>query len=292
MDKRSLLIRAHLCRGIGPKGEQKIFQYMQENNQPPHTRDLVELLGGSKANLEQFLADFHSKKTSSKMAANQRAGGILTILDAEYPAQLKETYEPPLVLFYRGNLALLKQPALAVVGARKMSSYGPKVLQQLLPQVCHFQIPIISGAAMGIDSVAHQTTLQAHGQTIAVIGTGLDLTYPRGNEQLQTQISSQGLLLTEYELGQKPLAFHFPMRNRIIAGLCHSLLVVEAQHHSGSLITANLALQENRNVLAVPGAITSASSIGCNELIQAGAKPVLKSADILEDFLNTLTNED
>ncbi len=127
--------------------------------------------------------------------------------------------------------------------------------------------------------------LKHHGKTIAVIGNGLDISYPSCNRALQTQIAHAGLLLSEYPLESRPLKYHFPLRNRIIAGLCQTVLVVEARHHSGSLITANLALQENRNVLALPGRINDIYSTGCNELIAAGAKPVLNSNDILEEFI-------
>lgn len=291
MDERSFLLRTHLCAGIGLSGENKIYTFMREKKRPPHASELAALLVGCKINLQQFLADFHSERISRQMVANQQNGGVLTILDPEYPAQLREIYQPPLILFFRGDLKLLQRPSLAVVGARKMTDYAWQVLPSLLAEVCARKIPLVSGAAAGTDSLAHQIALGLHAPTIAVIGTGLDQTYPKKNIQLQNQIARQGLVLTEYEHGQKPLPFHFPARNRIIAGLCHSLLVVEARHHSGSLISANLALQENRNVLALPGRIDSLESVGCNELIAAGAKPVLTSADILEDFLNCLTNE-
>jgi len=291
MDDRSFLLRIHLCAGIGIKGETKIYNFMQQNKRQPQVTELDKILTGTKSDLQHFLADFHSNSTTQKMLVNQQHNGIITILDPEYPTQLKETFEPPIILFYQGNLSLMKEPSLAVVGARKMTSYGADVLPSVLKDVCTPQIPIVSGAATGVDSLAHRLALKAHAPTIAVIGTGLDQTYPKDNYELQASIAKKGLVLSEYEIGQKPLPYHFPLRNRIIAGLCYSLLVVEAKHHSGSLITANLALQENRNVLAIPGRIDSSLSVGCNELIQAGAKPVLNSRDILEDFPNSLTNQ-
>lgn len=147
------------------------------------------------------------------------------------------------------------------------------------------QLVLVSGLAKGVDGLTHQLALKHHGKTIAVIGNGLDISYPSCNRALQTQIAHAGLLLSEYPLESRPLKYHFPLRNRIIAGLCKTVLVVEARHHSGSLITANLALQENRNVLALPGRINDINSTGCNELIAAGAKPVLNSNDILEEFI-------
>ncbi|KRN85816.1 DNA-processing protein DprA [Ligilactobacillus acidipiscis] len=291
MDDRSFLLRIHLCSGIGVKCENKIYSFMQKNKRQPQLIELAELLSGLKIDLQQFLTDFHSQATTQKMIINQHHGGILTILDPEYPAQLKETFEPPNILFYQGRLELLKRPILAIVGARNMTKYATVVLKKLIPDICTHQITVVSGAARGVDSLAHRLVLNANSDTIAVLGTGLDQVYPRKNYELQTLMARRGLVLTEYELGQKPLPYHFPLRNRIIAGLCQSLLVVEAKHHSGSLITANIALQENRNILAVPGPINSNLSVGTNELIQAGAKPVLNSTDILEDFLNSLTNQ-
>lgn len=159
-----------------------------------------------------------------------------------------------------------------------------EVLKKLLPDILDEGIATVSGLAKGIDSLAHKITLSEKGKTIGVIGTGLDRTYPRENFELQANMEKEGIVLSEYALGQKPLRFHFPARNRIISGLCQSLLVVEARRQSGSLITANMALQENRNVLAVPGNINSILSEGCNELILEGAKPILRAEDILEEF--------
>lgn len=185
---------------------------------------------------------------------------------------------------------MANEPALGVVGSRVHSPYAEDSLKLLLPDVINQGIVIVSGLAKGIDSIVHQMTMNCCGKTIAVIGTGLDVVYPRGNVMLQNEVAAKGLLLTEYPLGSQPLKFHFPQRNRIIAGLVQTILVVEARHRSGTLITANVALQENRNVLAIPGKITESLSQGTNELIAAGAKPALCSEDIIEEFSNFLTN--
>lgn len=288
MQAREFLIRLHLCSQIGLVNEQRLFTYFQQTQQIPDLLTLMQLTNFNQAKAAYFLQEFNSRQLYEQCCLNQRQAQILTILDDEYPVQLKQIYQPPLVLFAKGDLALLKTPQLAVVGARKMSSYAKKVLTGLIPPLCQ-QLTIVSGLASGVDGLAHQLALKYHGQTIAVIGNGLDYFYPKENTELQKQIMQQGLILTEYALGQKPLRFHFPYRNRIIAGLCHSLLVVEAKHQSGSLITANLALQENRNVLAIPGALDHELSQGCNELIQAGAKLIIKPSDILEEFSNYLT---
>lgn len=208
----------------------------------------------------------------------------LTILDADYPAALAEIYQPPLVLFYRGHRELLARRKLAIVGARMCTSYSQHCLRRLLPELIQTGLVTVSGLASGVDTLVHQETLMAGGQTIAVIGNGLNVVYPQSNQLLQEQISKVGLVLSEYPQDAPPQKFHFPQRNRIIAGLAVGTLVTEAKQRSGSLITANLALQENRNVYAIPGGIFAPLSQGTNELIQAGALPVLSAQDIIEDL--------
>lgn len=208
----------------------------------------------------------------------------LTIIDPAYPASLREIFCPPLVLFYAGDLSLLKRPRLGIVGARDASAYGVGVLRGFLPEIVKHRLVVVSGLARGIDGLSHRVTLECGGMTIGVIGCGLDRCYPAENHQLQAAVASRGLVLSEYGRGEPPLAFHFPERNRIIAGLVQTLLVVEAKRRSGSLITANLALDENRNVCAVPGRIDTIRSLGCNELIAAGAKPILRAQDLIDEF--------
>ena len=196
---------------------------------------------------------------------------ILTILDGAYPQRLKEIYLPPIVLFYRGNLSLINQRAVAIVGSRDHSKYAKDCLHELIPTIVNDGIVVVSGLARGVDTLAHEETLRTSGNTIAVIGSGLDVVYPPENANLYDMIAKRGLLLSEYPLESRPLKFHFPYRNRIIAGLSHGVCVVEAKEKSGSLITANLALSENREVFAVPGSIFSTHSKGTNSLIEAGA---------------------
>lgn len=207
-----------------------------------------------------------------------------TIYDPDYPAELREVYQPPVVLFYQGNWELTCKRRLGVVGSRKNTPYGTQVLSQFVPELVQKDVCIISGLAAGIDREAHVQTLTAGGSTIAVVGTGLNQTYPRSNQQLQKRIGQEQLLLSEYPLGTPPARYHFPMRNRIIAGLSQGVLVIEAKEKSGSLITANVALQENREVFAVPGSILEGSSKGTNQLIQAGAKLVMEPQDIYQEM--------
>lgn len=212
------------------------------------------------------------------------ADKFMTLLDADYPSALAEIYQPPVLLFYRGRRELLTQRKLAIVGARMCTTYSQHCLRQLLPELVQANLVTVSGLASGVDTLVHQETLIAGGQTIAVIGNGLNISYPRTNQLLQARLGQEGLVLSEYLPDAPPQKFHFPQRNRIIAGLAVGTLVTEAKQRSGSLITANLALQENRNVYAIPGGLFSPLSVGTNELIQAGALPVLKASDILDDL--------
>lgn len=196
---------------------------------------------------------------------------VLTIVDGAYPQRLKEIYLPPIVLFYRGNLSLVNQRAVAIVGSRDHSKYAKDCIHELIPVLVNDDIVVISGLARGVDTLAHEATLKANGSTIAVIGSGLNVVYPSENSKLYDVIAKRGLILSEYPLQSRPLKFHFPYRNRIIAGLSHGVCVIEAKEKSGSLITANLALSENREVFAVPGSIFSIHSKGTNSLIEAGA---------------------
>ena len=204
--------------------------------------------------------------------------------DVLYPKRLKEIYLPPVVLFYKGRLELFNRLSIGIVGARNHTPYSKEALEYLLPDILERKVSIISGLARGVDSLAHQLTLDLKGETIAVIGNGINICYPKENQSLYDAIGRKGLILSEYPLDSPPLKFHFPYRNRIIAGLSHGLCVIEAKLHSGSLITANVALSENRQVFALPGNITSEYSKGTNELITAGAFPIRNANDILESL--------
>lgn len=279
------LLKLHLCN-LDLKNELRVVRYMLSFKRCPSKDELFLLLKLGQTQKNDLWDALQSKQLAQKVRQNLKVSHFLTILDKRYPSQLQEIYSPPVVLFYQGDIELLdSKKLLGVVGARQCSSYALQALTQLLPNVIQQQLVLVSGLAKGVDGLTHQLALKHHGKTIAVIGNGLDISYPSCNRALQTQIAHAGLLLSEYPLESRPLKYHFPLRNRIIAGLCQTVLVVEARHHSGSLITANLALQENRNVLALPGRINDINSMGCNELIAAGAKPVLNSNDILEEFI-------
>ena len=209
-----------------------------------------------------------------------------TIEDDIYPQCLKEISNPPLKLYYKGNLDLLKDERLiAVVGTRNPSSYGKLCCEYMVKKMTSANITIVSGFAKGIDSIAHKTSLLAGGKTIAVIASGLDIVYPASNLSLYREIEEKGLILSEYEAGVKPFKFNFPQRNRIIAGLSKGTIVVESKDRGGSLITADLALEYNRDVYAVPGDIFSEYSKGCNNLIRdSKAKSLSNINELLDDY--------
>ena len=221
---------------------------------------------------------------SLELQYRKEAIHFLMYEDALYPKRLKEIYLPPVVLFYKGRLELFNRLSIGIVGARNHTPYSKEALEFLLPDILERKVSIISGLARGVDSLAHQLTLDLKGETIAVIGNGINICYPKENQSLYDAIGKKGLILSEYPLDSPPLKFHFPYRNRIIAGLSHGLCVIEAKMHSGSLITANVALSENRQVFALPGNITSEYSKGTNELITAGAFPIRNANDILDSL--------
>ena len=211
---------------------------------------------------------------------------FITIKDDVYPECLKEISNPPLKLYYKGNLDLLKEERLiAVVGTRNPSSYGKLCCEYMVKKMSRANITIVSGFAKGIDSIAHKTSLLTDGKTIAVIASGLDIVYPASNLSLYREIEEKGLILSEYEAGVKPFKSNFPQRNRIIAGLSRGTIVVESKDRGGSLITADLALEFNRDVYAVPGDVFSEYSKGCNNLIRdARAKSLSNINELLEYY--------
>lgn len=211
----------------------------------------------------------------------------ISIESNEYPEQLRNIYDAPLKLYVLGNKVLLKQKGIAIVGSRKATEYGKKVALQLSKKLSENGINIISGLALGIDTCAHLGTLQQNniGKTIAVLGSGLDEIYPKQNIKLAKNIiENGGCIITEYPLGRKPEKLNFPQRNRIISGLSKGVVVVEASEKSGSLITSEFALEQGREVFAVPGNILNFTSVGTNNLIKQGAKLVTNYMDILEEI--------
>lgn len=214
---------------------------------------------------------------------------LVTRADAEYPENLTHLHDPPPFLYLRGSLVPEDRLAIAIVGSRFAGAYGRGVARDLACGLAEKGITVVSGLARGVDAEAHRAALDAKGRTIAVLGSGLDIIYPSEHRPLAAAIPPQGAVLSEFPLGSKPDAVHFPYRNRVISGLTLGTVVVEAAENSGSLITARFALEQNREVFAVPGAITSGRSKGPHKLIKDGAKLVENVEDILQEIAPALT---
>src|SRR5208337_221165 len=209
---------------------------------------------------------------------------IITLFDKEYPESFRHLDNAPAFLYLKGSLIEEDRFALAIVGSRIMSEYGSKIAADLSYQLAMSGLTIVSGMARGIDTVSHAAALKAGGRSIAVLGCGLDICYPSENKGLMNALSASGCVLSEFPLGTRPVRENFPRRNRLISGLSLGVLVVEATARSGSLITAGLALDQGKEIFAVPGNITSSNSDGTNGLIRRGAKPVQSATDILEEL--------
>lgn len=237
----------------------------------------------SKCKNPTFFIENYKQLDLKKLRQEFKKFPVLSILDSNYPLELKEIYNPPVLLFYQGNIELLSKPKLAVVGARQASQIGCQSVKKIIKETNN-QFVIVSGLARGIDTAAHVSALKNGGSSIAVIGSGLDVYYPTENKKLQEYMSYNHLVLSEYFTGEQPLKFHFPERNRIIARLCQGIVVAEAKMRSGSLITCERALEEGREVFAIPGNIIDGKSDGCHHLIQEGAKCIISGKDILSEY--------
>jgi DNA processing protein len=286
MNPKLILFALQEMKEIGWKTIFKILRYYP---------DLKELMFAKQMDLEQL--DIHATKAKTilnflteafineRLSAYEKKGiKILTIYDEDYPALLKETSQPPWVLYYKGNVHLLRNPLIAIVGTRVPTVYGKNTAQQFAEALAHSGFTVVSGLARGIDSSAHLGAINEAGSTIAVLGCGVDVVYPLENGMLYREIEQKGLLLSEFPLGTPAQPGLFPLRNRIIAGLSLGTLVVEAALKSGSLITADQALDESRDVFAIPGPINSPKSMGALSLIRHGAKMVVCAEDIMEEY--------
>lgn len=247
--------------------------------------ELQQILQINSDKMKLVLQEF-SKVNVKKLLSLYKSRNIhyMTYFDSEYPYMLKEIYNPPLCLFYIGNKTLLERPALAVVGARDASLEAFHSINMILPGLIKENIVIVSGLAKGTDTIAHEGAIANGGKTIAILGGGFFHLYPSENKELANVIAREHLLLSEYPPLWKPEKWYFPMRNRIISGLSIGTLVIQAKKRSGSLITADMALESGREVFAIPGPITETLSEGTNHLIQQGAKLVTNSSDILEEL--------
>ena len=283
MKQRDFLLWLLLVPGVGIVGRTHIWQYMIAHGVNELSINEVHKLAGVPAQQRASSRAFCQSEVAREQFEKLKKTEYVTIIDEEYPTWLVEIDCPPVVLFYKGNLLFARYPGVAIVGTREMSTYGERIVKGFVPAFVEAGIITISGLASGIDEAVHRETLAHHGATVGVIGTGLDVAYPRRRDSLQSQVADAGVVVSEYLPWVGPAKHQFPERNRIIAGLCAACLVVEAKNRSGSLITANQALAANRDIYAVPGRIDTTLSSGTNTLISAGAIPALSPADIIRN---------
>jgi DNA processing protein len=249
-------------------------------------KELLEIEGLGEKVAREIQRGPLEKVVEKELVLLKEAGGkMITLRDEDYPMRLKDIYDPPALLYVRGELRREDELAIAIVGSRKTSPYGRWITEKIGQDLARHGVTVVSGMARGIDSVAHMGALQGGGRTIAVLGCGVDVIYPSENRNLFHQIIEHGAVLSEFPMGSPPEGGHFPKRNRIISGLSIGVVIVQASAESGSLITAGYALEQGREVFAVPGNVGAEGSRGTNQLIKEGAKLVESTEDILEEIL-------
>ncbi|MBU4375479.1 DNA-processing protein DprA [Patescibacteria group bacterium] len=287
MDKLKYWVGLSHFPKFGPVRLKKIKKYFAEYEHAFNASSSELEKAGIEKNIAEEFVSARISINPDELAErlNKENIKIITVDDANYPKLLLEIYNPPQIIYYKGELESGNELSLAVVGSRKYTGYGKRAAEEITGDLAKNNLTIVSGLALGIDAIAHSAAVEARGKTIAVLGSGIDKEsiYPSANRYLAEKIAeSGGAIISEFPLGTQPLRYNFPQRNRIIAGISLGVLVVEAGEKSGALITANCALEQNRDVFAVPGSIYSETSKGPNKLIELGAKPVKNAADIME----------
>ncbi len=281
-------IALNMTPGVGPRAATKLLERFGSAKAVFQARrPELEQLRIKPETIESIMKREFESVADDELANVKALGGdVLVLDDGSYPSLLREIPDPPITLYVQGNWQeCLDLPCVAVIGSRNCSTYGQNASEMLSRDLASRGICIVSGLARGIDSAAHRGAIKAGGRTIAVLGTGLDSIYPKENTKLAAEIiDSGGAVVSQFPLGTPPLKDNFPYRNRIISGLSLGVLIVEASERSGSLITARLAMEQNREVMAVPGNITSGNSFGTNYLIKAGAKLVQQWQDVVAEL--------
>lgn len=277
------------CRGLGARSAARLARHFGSAYAAVQARELWHEAGVNKGQAAE-LATGSWRVTAREEwdRARDLAASIVLWTDPEYPVLLRPVIDAPLLLYCRGDLSLLQSPGFAVVGSRKATKHGRSVAEYMARCLSACGIAIVSGMALGIDRVAHEAALARVGRSIGVLGTGIDMLYPLGNMTVFDEMERRGLLISEFAPGTLPHAGNFPIRNRIISGLSLGVLVVEAAQRSGSLITARLALEQNREVYAVPGPALDAHCLGCQDLVRQGAHAVFSAEDVLRDLAEQL----
>lgn len=286
MRDRPYAVLLSMVPGIGPAHFRRLIQQFGDARAAWQAQPTELAAAGVDGKALRALLSLRPKLDPEREWERLRSLGarVLVEEDDAYPAALREIADPPPLLFVRGDLSEDDQWAMAVVGTRRATAYGRQVADRFVADLAAAGVTIVSGLARGIDTVAHRAALEAGGRTIAVLANGLDEVYPPENRALSERIASSGALVSEFSPGTRPDAANFPRRNRIISGLCLGTLVVEAGYSSGALITADFALEQGRDVFAVPGSVFSPMSAGCHQLIRDGAKPATSATDILEEL--------
>ena len=283
MDNKFFFLALNRIEGIGPRTVFMFLSYWPNLAQLFDLSVTQMLQAGIPSKIAHAIKSFDLRLVDVDLAWQNSSNQHLLTWDSDnYPQLLKEIPDPPIVLYAKGNLACLSRPTLAIVGTRKPSITGSEIAYKFSVELAGAGVTIVSGLALGVDTQAHSGCLFANGSTIAVMGTGIDRIYPQQNRELSNRIVKKGLLLSEFPPGVPPKAGHFPRRNRIISGLSLSTLVVEAAIKSGSLITARFAIEQNRDVLAIPGSIHNTQAKGCHYLLQQGARLVESTKDVLD----------
>ncbi|AIS52537.1 protein Smf [Thermoanaerobacter kivui] len=272
-------------KGVGYKNFTKLIEFFGSAEEVYNAKEIDILKAVRSKKLTENIIEAKKQNPFEYIERLQKLRiKVYTLEEEEYPEELKNIYDPPPVLYTKGNISLKDSLCIAMVGSRNATFYGKQMAQKLAYELAERGIIVVSGMARGIDSFSHIGALKAKGKTIAVLGSGINVVYPKENKKLMEQIIENGLLVSEFPLDFPPLPQNFPSRNRIISGLSLGVVVVEAGVKSGSLLTAKFALEQGREVFAVPGNATSAYSKGTNELIKQGAKLVNDVNDILEEF--------
>lgn len=281
-------IALNMTPGVGPRLATKLLERFGSAAAVFHARRTeLESLRVSPVTIESIIKREFEETAKTELERVKELGGDVLILDdGSYPQMLREIDDPPPVLYVKGDWqACFEQPCVGVIGSRACSTYGENASEMLSRDLASRGLTIVSGLARGIDTAAHRGSIRGNGRTVAVMGTGIDNVYPKENRKIAEDIvSSGGCLVTQFPLGTPPIKENFPYRNRIISGLSYGVLLVEASERSGSLITARLAAEQNREVMAVPGNITSGNSFGTNYLIKSGAKLVQQWQDVVAEL--------
>ena len=278
-----LVYKLIFCEGLGIVGKWRLIHFAMKFDYTDFNIDEVIKITNTSGN-KGVLKESWQTLTTEWLQEKRNTQKSISFFSERYPESLKNIPQPPLALFYEGNIDFLEYPSIAMVGARLATPYASQVLYQFIPKLVLENLVIVSGLAKGVDRLSHELAILAGGKTIGVIGCGLDRCYPKEVSNLFQEMKQKQLVLSEYPLGTPIKKHHFPMRNRIIAGLTQGTCVIEAKERSGSLITAQLALDNGKEVFAIPGEILSGQSSGCHRLIQDGAKCVYRMEDILEEL--------